>query len=93
MSDLYLPRSPIPVYTDNKGTYDIVRNPGVTARTRHFERWLHYMRYLFSRNFIDIVLVSTNDMYADIFTKAVSRHILLMCRRFIMNEDAFTSIQ
>ena len=39
---------PTACITDNKATYDIVRNPGATKRTAHFDRWLGTVSYLHS---------------------------------------------
>ena len=38
---------PIRIYTDNSATRDSIKNPGVTARTRHYVRWLLYAREQF----------------------------------------------
>ena len=61
---------PVCGVTDNKGAYDVVRNPGATKRTVHFDRWLHFARELYLHNAIKIFLTTTDNMMADMFTKA-----------------------
>ena len=73
------------VITDAQSARDVVENPGVTARTRHYERWVHYMRYLASRLHIRMQLVRTTAMLADIFTKAVGRSELAAAARVLLN--------
>ena len=63
--------SAIDAYTDNTATIDIIKAHGVTARTKHFERWVTYARDLYLRHIIKISHVPTDEMPADIFTKAL----------------------
>lgn len=73
LEDLGFPlRGPTPVVTDNSAAMFTVQNPGVTARTRHYERWIYYIRELYMRRVITIHLESTTRMVADIMTKALN---------------------
>jgi hypothetical protein len=63
---------PTPVVTDNSAAMSTVQNPGVTARTRHYERWIYYIRELYMRRVITIHLEGTARMVADILTKALN---------------------
>ena len=76
---------PVCSVTDNKGAYDVVRNPGATKRTVHFDRWLHFARELYLHNAIKIFLTTTDNMMADMFTKAVDKTAFLRCRAYVMN--------
>ena len=78
-------RLPIPVVTDNEATALGVRNPGATARTRHYERWLFYLRELYMEKVVSIHLVSTVHMYADALTKALEKLMFTKCRNYFMN--------
>jgi hypothetical protein len=69
--------TPVDVFTDNKGCYDLVVKLGVSARTRHYERWLYYVRELYWLGIIKINLVGTAAMIADIFTKALDKTTFL----------------
>ena len=73
------------VITDSQSARDVVDNPGVTARTRHYERWVHYMRHLASHLHIRVYLVKTQAMLADIFTKAVGRSEIATATRVLLN--------
>jgi hypothetical protein len=68
-----------------KSAADVVKNPGVTKHTAHFERWLHWARELFLNRVIDIYLTSTDHMMADDKTKVVDRNKCLKCRQFQTN--------
>ena len=76
--------TPFPVITDSEATYLGTENPGATARTRHYERWLFYLRDLAMRNVIRVIHTSTANQVADVFTKAVDKSIFTRCRSFIM---------
>jgi hypothetical protein len=75
----------LPCITDSKSAADVVKNPGVTKHTAHFERWLHWARELFLNRVIDIYLTSTDHMMADDKTKVVDRNKCLKCRQFQTN--------
>ena len=55
--------------TDNKAARDVIKCPGATKRTVHFDRWLHFARELVLMNKAEIVFAPTEDMMADGFTK------------------------
>ena len=71
---------PIQVYTDNKAARDVINNPGATKHTTHFERWLHYARDLRLRNAITVALLPTQEMIADLFTKPLSKTLIMRLR-------------
>ena len=71
--------------TDNKGTYDIIRNPGVTKHSVHYERRLHFARDEFMHNRAKFFLAPTDKMMADGMTKVVDRHKFFVCRNYMMN--------
>ena len=73
------------VITDSQSARDVVENPGVTARTRHFERWMHFMRRLATYRHIRMQLVKTHSMLADVFTKAVGRAAVASATRVLLN--------
>ena len=58
---------PIHIFTDsiqNSATRDSIKNPGVTARTRHYERWLLYAREQFLNRISVPHWISTSQMAA-----------------------------
>ena len=78
------PFSPVPIVTDNEATYLGCDNPGATGRTRHYERWLFYLRELAMNKSVRVIHTLTNNMMADVFTKAVDKGTFIRCRTFLM---------
>jgi hypothetical protein len=75
----------VDVYTDNTACVDIIKAQGVTARTKHFERWVSYARDLYQRYVIRINHISTDKMPADIFTKALGSEKFFLFRSMLLN--------
>ena len=71
---------------DNKAAYDVIKYPGATKRTVHFDRWLHFARSLCLKNKVEMFLVGTDDMMADGFTKPPDKTKFLKCRDYIMTK-------
>ena len=74
----------VSAFVDNTAAIELVKSHGASGRTRHFERWITYVRDLYQRSILAVKHVSTHDMPADIFTKPLPylvftkfRHILL----------------
>ena len=65
---------------------DIIKKDGTTSRSRYFERTTMLVKYAVLRLLIATQLVSTNDMMADVFTKAVDKDTFLRCRMWLFNE-------
>ena len=59
-------------------------NPGATKRTIHFARWLHFARQLCQRNQIQMYLLTTDLMVADIFTKPLDPTTFRRYRDYLM---------
>ena len=78
-------KEPLCITTDSKAAYDIVRNPGTTKRSLHFDRWLMFAREAYLNRKIAVVLVRTYKMMADDKTKVVDREKFLTCRQYQMN--------
>ena len=77
--------SPVAAITDNKAARDVIKYPGATKRTVHFDRWLHFARELHLRNKVEIFLCGTDDMMADGMTKPVDKTKFLKCRNYILS--------
>ena len=75
------------VLTDSQSARDVAENPGITARTRHFERWMHHIRWMVQMGYARIQLVKTRAMLmlADVFTKAVGRSQIAEAARVLLN--------
>jgi len=62
---------PFILFIDNTAAMDITERYGVSARTAHFLRWQHYLRYLVFHNYLHLIFVGTKDQLADICTKVL----------------------
>jgi hypothetical protein len=76
--------APSACVTDNKAACDVIKFPGATKRTLHFDRWLHFARELYLRNKMEIYLTGTDDMMADGFTKPVDKTKFIKCRDYLL---------
>lgn len=76
--------APTACLIDNKAAVDVIKYPGATKRTVHFDRWLHFARWMCLQNKTEVFLVGTEDMMGDIFTKALDKTKFLKCRDYIL---------
>lgn len=60
-------------YMDNMSAIRLVKNPEFHKRTKHIDVRYHFIREKFNEGLFDLQHVSTNEMIADIFTKALPR--------------------
>ena len=66
--------SPIALYEDNQSTIRVVTRLGITARTKHYELRLYFLRDL--RDVINITYCPTQQMLADLLTKNLGAETL-----------------
>ena len=71
--------------TDNRSARDVIKCPGATKRTVHFDYWLHFARELVLKNKVEVLFAPTDEMMADGLTKAVDKTKFLRCRDYIMS--------
>jgi hypothetical protein len=88
MSELR-PNAKLPIqvnaFTDNTAAIDIVKAHGATGRTKHFERWINYVRDLYQRAIIKVSHLTTDNMPADIFTKPLPYASFTKFRSMLLN--------
>ena len=60
---------------DNQAAIQIIENQGVTARNKHFEDSIHYVRRLYDLGRILPKYISTRLQRADGFTKPLSKEL------------------
>jgi hypothetical protein len=64
---------PIDLYSDSQGAIAMAYNPTNRAASKHIDLADHHVRELQERGIITITWVSTANMIADLFTKALAR--------------------
>jgi len=74
---------PITVHCDNTAVVAIAKNPGNHNGTKHIEIRHLYIRQLVNRGRANIKYCWTEDMIADILTKAISTRLFLKLRHML----------
>ena len=78
LSELYFPlilKHPILLYCDNKSAIEIVKNVTFHSQTKHITICYHYIHKAYNNGIIILDHCGTDDMAADVFTKALLSHI------------------
>ena len=78
---------PMDTYTDNDAARLTAINPGTTARTKHYETWMQYVRELHLKLLIAVNWVPTKEQIADVFTKAMDKTTFLYLRSQLMSGE------
>lgn len=58
---------------DNQSAIKLIKNPEFHKRGKHIDVRYHFIREKFENNHFDLNYISTNEIIADIFTKAVPK--------------------
>jgi transposase InsO family protein len=68
------------IFADNQGCIALSNNPISHSRAKHIDIRYHFVRERVEHNEINLQFVSTKDMLADIFTKALPREAFVKFR-------------
>jgi hypothetical protein len=84
--------APTLIYSDNQGCIAMSKNPVHHQRTKHIDIQHHFVRDEVNNNTVTFKYLPTNEMPADVFTKAISkdaheRH----CKKLGLSKDENTS--
>jgi hypothetical protein len=80
--------TPTIIYEDNAACIEMVKTVLCSSRTRHIHRDHHYIRELVLQSKTVVVkYCPTNEMVADIFTKALSRHQFCYLRDILLGHS------
>ena len=72
LSSINVPQTdPTLVYEDNQAAICIANNPLTSKKARHIMVKYHYIRQLIEEKSLTVECMPTDDMIADIFTKAL----------------------
>jgi hypothetical protein len=87
--NLQLPMDTVPkilctVFEDNSGAIELAKVPKMRPRTKHINSKYHHFRKYVHEGLIKIVQVSTDELWADIFTKNLPRDQFLHFRKEMM---------
>lgn len=63
--------TPFPLHSDNLGAIALAKDDRFHPRTKHIDIRFHWIRYAIESGKIALIYCRTNDMTADIFTKAL----------------------
>jgi len=83
-------QEPIKIFCDNKAVVAIAQNPGNHSGTKHIEIRHLYVRYLIEQGRAVISYCWTEDMIADILTKAISTRLFIKLREMLGVKDLKT---
>lgn len=59
------------LFMDNQSAIRLVKNPEFHKRTKHIDVRYHFIREKYEENLFTLEYISTNEMIADVFTKAL----------------------
>lgn len=63
--------TPIPILANNQSAIALAKDDRFHARTKHIDIRYHFIRYAIEEGKIQLIYCPTEDMTADIFTKAL----------------------
>ena len=69
---------------DNTAAVDVAHDVGVSSRTKHFDRAIHYIRDLTQLKRILPIYVGTKDQRADGYTKALDKSSFMKWTSFVI---------
>jgi hypothetical protein len=83
LHDFGIPMGHVNIACDNQGAINIAKDPISSVRSKHIDVIYHFIRERIARGEIVLSYCSTDDMAADMFTKAVSPAKFDKCKDMI----------
>ena len=78
-------KGPTPAYGDNKPSFQMIQQEGMSVRTRYYERATLLIKRAVLLLLVQPFLIPTDMMAADIFTKALPRDSYAKYHNHLMN--------
>jgi hypothetical protein len=72
---------PITIETDSQSALSLMKNVGYSARSKHVDIQVHFVRETIMKEYVQFMYVNTEMQVADSLTKAVTREKVEYCRR------------
>ncbi len=69
LQELHIPVQGVPLFCDNAGCIQNLRNPINSRLTKHVGEAFHHARCAIANGEVDIIYVTSKDNVADVFTK------------------------
>ncbi len=77
--DLNMDMGAIKIYADNQSAIKLLKNPVLSARSKHIDIIYHFARERVARKEVVFEYIKTEHMLADMFTKAVPKAKFVYC--------------
>jgi hypothetical protein len=75
---------PTTIFEDNQGAICQSKDPVNNSRMKHIDVKLHFTRQMMKAGFVHVTYIATQDMRADMLTKAMSRKMFEKHRQLLM---------
>jgi hypothetical protein len=82
-ADLGLDLGHVQIYYDNQGTIQLLKHPIAFQRSKHIDVIHHFAKERVAHKEVNFVFCRTEDMKADILTKALAPGTFKKCRKEI----------
>ena len=79
---------PFKILVDKKSAISLSKNPFFHNRSKHIEKWFHYIQQCIANKMLQVKHVRSDFQLADIFTKSLGRIHYLQMRDKIGLKDA-----
>jgi hypothetical protein len=80
LADLKIDTRTIPIHADNQSAIKLLKNPISSLRSKHIDVIYHFARERVARKDVTFKYVKTENMVADILTKAIPAFKFAFCR-------------
>jgi hypothetical protein len=80
LPELGMTTTTVKIWADNQGALKLLKHPITSSRSKHIDVLHHFARERVNRGEVEFDYISTNDMVADVLTKALPANKIKVCR-------------